>query len=286
MWVRNISHGAVPSHQQTKSQQTQILPKILMSSSTVQLPNTWNSTLAVSSPTVLCNRRMIWKQVTLWDSSIWPYSVLSILLRWPTLFKPQACCYCYYYYKSIIKFRSLTFETIQRTLNTDSCSPLQGGKGNIYYSWESPLNIWDFPVQNINLHSYYIRMSYLINIIAKNLWSSLRVIRSDKLHVSINIFIFVKLTETLKHLFWIERFQVIIECLCGSLALSHYSVKSYLVCNLNLIQLRNHQYWCNSFFVKGLRLLHVVFLALGLGALRLTTGIGLCDALFFVCIFF
>lgn len=39
------------------------------------------------------------------------------------------------------------------------------------------------------------------------------------------------------------------------------------------------------FSVTGLRLLYVLFLALGLGALRLTTGVGLCNALVFICIF-
>lgn len=40
-----------------------------------------------------------------------------------------------------------------------------------------------------------------------------------------------------------------------------------------------------SFSVTDLRLLHVVFLALGLGALRLTSDVGLCNALVFICIF-
>lgn len=39
------------------------------------------------------------------------------------------------------------------------------------------------------------------------------------------------------------------------------------------------------FSVTGLRLLHIVFLSLGLGALRLTTGVGLWNALVFICIF-
>lgn len=41
-----------------------------------------------------------------------------------------------------------------------------------------------------------------------------------------------------------------------------------------------------SFSVTDLRLLHVLFLALGLVALRLTTIVGLCNALVFICIFY
>lgn len=46
-----------------------------------------------------------------------------------------------------------------------------------------------FEFQNINLHSYYFRMSYLISVISKSLQSSLTVLYSDKLDVSVSIFI-------------------------------------------------------------------------------------------------
>lgn len=164
-WDRNINHGAVPSHQQTKSQWTQILPKILMSSLNVQLINTGSSMLALSSPTdlvVLCNRRMMSKgawYVSLWDSSMWPFSVYSILLKWPMLFKPQAYCYYHYYILQMddkIQVTNLTFETIKKIFKYwQLLSFIIGWKRkHLLYLWESPLNIWDFPEDSVSEYKF------------------------------------------------------------------------------------------------------------------------------------
>lgn len=139
-WVRNISH--VPSHQQTKSEKTQILPKSLMSSLT-----------AVYKYLKLhaCPKFPSWFDSSLQQKNDVKGSVCDMChfgIPVSDTFQCTEFCWgdlCYLNLMLIVIFiillqmddkiwvSNLTFETIQKTLK------------HLLYSWESPLNLWDFP---------------------------------------------------------------------------------------------------------------------------------------------